>query len=338
MQQELDGILKEIKTIKSTTNYWLVRSMGGNYFDEYTTRGYIAIGYNEVNLDEVKLAISFGKKANEQLKLIIESKGNNDSNLDDEQKAQYAAPQLLKFCNEIQIGDIIVIPGKNSDFVAVARIESDVYEEKNVSILEGVCNFSKRRRIKILRILYRSKLNPKMLLMFSSHHIISNVNQYSEYIDNCISDFYIKEDTTYLVLRVKEEEALKASDFGVASDLIDLLNEFAEEQHIKINSDEIKAKICVQSPGDILLFATSWEGITIIGLFIFFLTGGKIALNKTDGLNMEGGNIFKAISEFLDRRRERKLIKVLEDKMRNMDMDTPDDFVKILEEFNKRKS
>ena len=75
----------------------------------------------------------------------------------------------------------------------------------------------------------------------------------------------------------------------------------------------------------------------LIGLFIYFLTGGKIELNKENGFKMEGGNIFKAVGKFLDGRRERKFMKTLTESLKNMKIETPDDFTKIMEEFNKRK-
>ena len=44
-----------------------------------------------------------------------------------------------------------------------------------------------------------------------------------------------------------------------------------------------------------------------------------------------------AVGEFLDGRRERKFMKTLTESLKNMKIETPDDFTKIMEEFNKRK-
>ena len=335
---DIDHILKEVKTVQTKIGYWLVRTMGGDYYKEYTSNEYIAIGFNEISIADIKQANMYGKKASEQLKLMLEAKRLTDKQLDDEKDPGYAANQMLNFYNKINVGDLIVIPGKNSDYVAIARVESEVYEEQNIPKLPDYCQFKKRRGIKVLKKLYRSRLNPKMLQMFSSHHIISDVSAYAEYIDSSVSDFYSKDDITYLVLRVKEEDNLRALDFGVMPSLIQLLEEFVEEYQIAdIDVNDIKGKICVQSPGDILMFATSPGGLMLIGLFIYFLTGGKIELNRENGFKMEGGNIFKAVGKFLDGRRERKFMKTLTESLKNMKIETPDDFTKIMEEFNKRK-
>ena len=332
-------LFDEIITVEKDTHYWLIRTMGGDFFYEYISRGYIAIGYNEITLNEIKFASTFGEKAGEQLKNIIETKEalKKQSNDEEEINAQYATTQLLKFYRDIQIGDVIVIPGRNSDDIAFAKIESGVYEELNVSKLEGVCNFVKRRKIHLLHKTTRTGLNPKLQLMFNSRHIVSNVDGYASYIDNSISDFYAKDGYTNLVLRVKEEDDLRASDFGIVPALVELVKDFSEENNLDINIDDIKAKMCVQSPGDILMFATSWEGITLIGLFILLLKNGELSCSKESGFKIKVGDLLQSISDFLDRRRDRKFKKAMQEKLEKMKIETPEDLIAIMKEFNEKR-
>lgn len=334
----INEIFENIVKVRAERQYWLVRTMGGDFFQEYVSRGYVAIGYNEVSLSEIKFAVSGGKQASEILKQIFDS---NESLIkcegDDETNTQYATNQLLKFYRDINVGDILVMPGRSSDVVAIAVVQSEVYEEQNVSRLEGICNFIKRRRIKVLKTTFRSKLNPALQLMFNSRHIVSNANNYAPYIDNCISDFFQKDGYTNLVLRVKEENDIRASDFGVVADLIDLVDEFARYNNLQINVDDIKAKMCVQSPGDILMFAQSWEGITLIGLFILLLKGGELSYNQTDGFKIRVVNLLEALSDFMDRRRDREFKKTMQKKLENMQIETPEELMKIMKEHNDKR-
>ena len=320
--------------------------MGGDFYNEYISRGYIAIGYNEISLAEIKLSASHNDEAVNTLKKIIDSKESISSVDVDDINPQYAAIQLLKFYRDIQIGDIIVIPGKSSDQTAIARVESSVYEEKeeDVSKLSGICNFRKRRRIKIINRSFRSKLNPKMQLMFSSRHIVSNADNYAQYIDSCISDYYQKDGNTFLVLRVKEEDSISADDFGLVPDLIGLLKDYSEEIHLNINVQTVKMKTCVQSPGDILMYATSWEAITLIGMFIMIIKGGEFSITKGDGLKIKVGTLseatektLKSLSDFLDRRRDRAFKESLQKKLDNMKIETPEDLTKVMKEFNDKR-
>ncbi|MDB9136971.1 hypothetical protein [Parabacteroides distasonis] len=346
MDNDLKGLFKRTLVIKEDRHYWLVRSMGGDFYNEYISRGYIAIGYNEISLAEIKLSASHNDEAVNTLKKIIDSKESISSVDVDDINPQYAAIQLLKFYRDIQIGDIIVIPGKSSDQIAIARVESSVYEEKeeDVSKLSGICNFRKRRRIKIINRSFRSKLNPKMQLMFSSRHIVSNADNYAQYIDSCISDYYQKDGNTFLVLRVKEEDSISADDFGLVPDLIGLLKDYSEEIHLNINVQTVKMKTCVQSPGDILMYATSWEAITLIGMFIMIIKGGEFSITKGDGLKIKVGTLseatektLKSLSDFLDRRRDRAFKESLQKKLDNMKIETPEDLTKVMKEFNDKR-
>lgn len=342
-------LAKVIKSIPSNTHYWLVRTMGGDYYNEYITRGYIAIGYNNISLDEIKWAAADKEKSIEKLKGLIEKKEidreKQNSNEDEEYNAQYASAQLMKFYKDINVGDYIVMPGVRSEKVAIAVVESDAYEDKNVSKLTGVCNFGKRRKIKLIRQLIRTKMTPKMQLMFNSRHIISNVDGYAQYIDNCISDFYTKEGLTYLVLRVKEEDDIPVDNFSVINDLMALLNEYSYEKKVNASSKDISMKIAVQSPGDIALIAICGSlSLFLIGLFIVLIKGGDYEYgNKFLGSlklhipkSSEGiRTILESISDFMDRTENRKRAALINEKLKNMDIDSPKDIDNLLGETKK---
>lgn len=339
---DFSKLFERIECVKSDTHYWLVRSMGGDYFHEFVTRGFVGIGYNEVTLTEIKYAASFGKNATDCLRDFIDQNEAIKHSLtsgEGEINSQYAATQLLKFYRDIKVGDIIVVPGPRSGRVVIARVESDVYEEQQVSKLAGLCNFIKRRKICVLKKTMRGLLNPKLQLMFNSRHIISNADDYAEYIDSCISDFYQKDGCTSLVLRVKEKNDLRAADFGLVPDLIELVQEFSDENNLNIDTNSIKSKICVQSPGDILMFADdNWAGIALAGLILIVLVGGEFKWDK-NGVKVSSPGlhgILGAISNFLDRRRERIERKKLLEKINNMKIDSPEDLLKALLSKNKQ--
>ena len=48
-----EKLLQDVKSIKDETNYWLVRTMGGDFYDEYVDKNFIAIGYNEIFVDDL---------------------------------------------------------------------------------------------------------------------------------------------------------------------------------------------------------------------------------------------------------------------------------------------
>lgn len=70
----LSNLLDNTSNIPESRDYWLVRSMGGDYYDDFYQNGYVAIGYDEISLKEVKFAHSFGVDASPKLKEIFASK------------------------------------------------------------------------------------------------------------------------------------------------------------------------------------------------------------------------------------------------------------------------
>ncbi|MDD4592944.1 MAG: hypothetical protein PHG06_21365 [Parabacteroides sp.] len=337
MDFELKDLMPEILQER---RYWLVRSMGGDYYGEYISRGFIAIGYNEISLNEIKLSISKDEGALKELKSIIDSKTLNEEDLD--YYKRFGAPQLIRFYKEIKEGDIVIIPSAQSYKIAIGIVESNTYEllDKDLSFNTDSCQFKKRRKITILKELSRNSLNPEMQLMFNSRHAISNVDKYAEFIDGCIRDFYQKGDITYLVLRVRQENEIRAVDFNLVPEIINLIEEFSIENDLAFDKDIVKMKICVQSPGDILVFAQKPEFIFLVGVVITFLKGAQIDLGKFASFKIPSAaentaHIIKTFGEFLDRRQDRKFNETMRQKVENMDIENPDDITKILSEFHK---
>lgn len=319
--------------ISSQRNYWLVRTMGGDYFREYFEENFIAIGYDKVNLKDIKFSSTFGREAQRKLTEIVRSRYIDDKEIN----PSYAASQLLKFATEIKPGDIVIVPGKSHNRqVAIGVVEGKVYEkihEKTQN--EKACPFVKRINVKWIKQDYRDLLNPQIQLMFNSRHIVSNVNDYSEYIDSTTNDFYEKDDNTYLVLRVKTQQEIFGSDFLFAGDIFQLVNEYFEEEKINIKAEDVvKIKACVQSPGDIIMFAKDNSGLVmfVIGALILLINGGGLKISSI-GVDLSTTGLLKSVSEFLDRRRDRKLQKTVEKKLKNLDVDNPEDLLNAIKDL-----
>lgn len=337
----MDFGLKDLTPeILQERKYWLVRSMGGDYYGEYVSRGFIAIGYNEVSLNEIKYSLTKKKDAVNELKSIIDTKDIDEDSLN--YLKRYGTPQLLRFYTELNEGDIVVIPSSESYKIAIGIIESNVYEipDDEIPYDTNFCQFKKRRKITILKKLSRNSLNPEMQLMFNSRHAISNVDKYAEFIDGCIRDFYVKGDITYLVLRVRQENEIRAVDFSLVPEIINLLEEFCIENELEYDKDSIKMKLCVQSPGDILVFAQKPEIIFLVGLVITLIKGAQINIGKLVSFKIPSAadntaHIIKALGEFIERKQDKKFKETIRQKIENMDIESPDDITKILSEFYK---
>lgn len=336
----IDKLLKNVKSIDDNTQYWLVRTMGGDYYEEYVKNGYVAIGYNEITVNDLLHLPLKEKLAKKVLQTILSDRREKLKN------AGYPSAQILRFSREMKIGDIVIVPSSSSFQVSFGVISSEIYEETKGLHIKGMCPFAKRRKVNWYKTSLRHKLAPGLQLMFNSRHIISEVNGYAPAIDNLLNDFYTKGNETYLVLRVRQNETLSADDFTLVSDLMELFNEYSRESDMGLTSEDIKMKMRVQSEGDILAFAQSPEGIAVIGLIIMFIKGGTFSIN-CGGFHLDTkipspGETFAKIAHsvncFLNDNSRRKTIGRLRKKLDNMDIETPNAIIEMMKELGKEEN
>ena len=322
MELDIQSLFQKTDSIINQRKYWLVRTMGGDYYADFLRGDYIAIGYDGIFLNDIQYALSKYKNPNSYLQDIFKSRGIKGN-------SGYAVSQLLKFVDSISVGDIVVVPSTNSDRISIGVIESRAYNEANAPIGEELCSFVKRIKVKWQSETSRKSLNPRMQLLFSSRHIISGIDSYSEFVDSELHDFYQKEDRTYIILKVRSHADISASDFKGIFDIFDLLDEFSMDQKLALDSSHVQIKISVQSPGDIMLWSLVPEVIAMIGLIIVFINGGGLKIEKL-GLNLHTDGLLKSLSNFLDRRRDRILAKQIGEKLSKMELHDPEDFKKMM--------
>lgn len=333
MNENLLQIKESVKVIDSEKQYWLVRTMSGVYYSEYSTRNFIAIGFNGLKRDYIKEVIRVGEEnaqkiLAEKLDLIYEGK------LDDSGKkvnGGYAAAQIIKFFKNMKVGDIVIIPSSESRKIKVGVIESEVYTGENISKDKSACPFQKRRKVRWSGEFYRTYLSPRLQLMFNSRHIVSNVDSYSNYIDSLVNNFYIKDEKTHLLLRVKTEEDISAASFSAVFDIFNLMDDFLEDQGENHSSEDIDMKISVESPGFISLVAADPSLILFFGLFILLLNGGHLNIERL-GLRIGTDGLIHTISNYLDRRRDRISRKKIVERLESLNIENPEDLIKLIKE------
>jgi restriction system protein len=310
-EEQKSSLIKLISDIDTTKNYWFIRTMGGSYFDDFVSGGYVAIGYNEIlkrDLQDLSTHEDMSRDA------IKEKLSARRPDISPSQTAK-GAGQILKFYREMKQGDIVMIPGNESKEFALGLVESDMYEEGNVDTAH--CQFYKRRRVKWHRHCGREDLDARLLLGLSNQQTMSNIGKYAEYIDRKLHKLYTKGDKTYLTLRVKQERGVSWDDYLFLNDLGQIVTDLAEDCGLDFDLKQIEMKINVQSPGDIMLMCNASSGVMLafVGLIIIVgLGGGSIGPTgvKLNGLgsflkdaSSSFGDILKHISDYRNQSIER---------------------------------
>lgn len=306
MQIDFEEVVENVRVVDGDRRYWFVRTYSGELYNDFVERGYVGLGLNNVPMKYIKEGAE--NKANyNRLKTFIEN--NNEYK---KGEATKWANQLLSFEHDIKIGDIVMIPSKNSDVLSFGVVESDVLIKEDKGTFQFKNKYEpypeKRRKIKWIKEAPKAELGTELRGLISSHQGLTNAGWYSQFIEGSLSTIYIKEDKVYLSLKINQDEEINAFHLSRFLDALtyfykEFCDEFGEEF-----DENLFIKIKLQSKGKMLLNgACKAAGIALLGM-----------LAMTKGANFEadlfffklkassGDGFLKSLSDFKDANAERQ--------------------------------
>lgn len=325
MKKEMRLLIDELAFIKEfnvpivkideNREYWLVRTNSGEYFEDFHLGNYIGINWNEFNDSE-----DFTLKNKNSTTLRIEE------TYTDNKQPGHTFSQINRFFHELKLGDIVMIPSKDSRFIAFGEISSHVYIEtkSQTELDEGACPYEKRRKVTWIKTVARKRLDPYLYRMMNVHLTISNANDYADAIDRTIHSFYYKGDKSHLVLGVNQEKDISLIDLvdalSAPLELVDYMqNPLKKDQ--AFHKKNLDAKLRVQSQG-VIEFVSSGAAFlipVIAGLIIVGMVGGKANYKRTKETTeagLESDGILGKVLQFVKHKDEHGLkVKELDAKL-----------------------
>lgn len=289
MINTLDDIVSAVNTvansipqISDTTNFWMVRSKQGVFYNEYVAGGYIAIGWNPLT----KTVLS-GSHDDDYYKQLLK-----DSNYLDKMPGT-ALNKCRRFIDEIKPGDIAMIVGRSE--IAFATI-GDYFEadsdtttaEKELEIHTQIetgtylglnCPYKKRRYISIISKVDLSSAPPMVYkCLVSNRHSLSSLNEYADAILSCCYDLSVYSNRLIIKYHIRQPRDINPIDFSLFTlSMADLIAD---------DSRELTEKYNLNSEGDVIFFLTNFgqdillflkDHLVPILLGYFILFGGKAA-------------------------------------------------------------
>ena len=312
MDSNLLSLLK-IPSVSEGIHYWIIRTNGGDYYEDFTLHEYISISW-----DYVSLSILYTKDDDEIKRLIevYEKMSTTPEDSDDESdgttkgKITAILNKINRFVFEIDKGDIFLIPSKNSDRIAIAEVVGDVYETENYveSYLQAnptteiiPCPYRKRRKIKILKTITKGQMDIYLARGFNSQHALSCMDEYAPYINRTIYGIYSRGDELHTTLHAGHPNGLTLKELVEFSTLLEkTASSIAQQCEIPFNPSQVEVKLNIHSPGLIeLIGSLSGAGI-VLSLLIFavnnLINGGKLSISyKKD--DQTGKTDFSVTSE-----------------------------------------
>ena len=289
--------LFKVPNISTTRHYWIIRTNGGKYYQDFVMHEYISIAW-----DFITLNILNNENEDSIKRLIGMYDGDHDESIDidDEEtdgssKAKITSiyNKIKRFVFEISRGDIVLIPSVNSDQITIAEVLGDTYEntnyvetclQKDPDSMTIHCPYYKRRRIKVLKTIEKGTMDIYLSKGFNSQHALSNMDDYAPYIDRTIYGIYSKGEEVHTTIHAGHPNGLTLKELVILSKAIeDTASSLAVQCDIPFDSSEIEVKLNIHSPGIIELISYASAGGIVLSLLIFsisnIINGGKFNLS-----------------------------------------------------------
>lgn len=282
---------KIIPEISESTNYWLVRTQGGDFFKEFYFENYIAIGWNEIT--DVNLMT---EEKREELTMKIRD------TFTDSTKPGGIATLLIRFNEEMKKGDIVIIPDSSSRIIAFGEVlDNEIYiedetEEDEIDEEtddEVKCHYIKRRRVKWIKTQTKNNIDIYLFKILNSHHTISRIKEeYQNIVDRSLYPYYMKNGQAHLVLRVKQEKNISLVQLSkLLSSNLKIIDEYNNVTESNIDKNNIDIKLNINSAGPVEIISNPYT-ILMIGVALTFIVGGRFTFkyNEESGAECEAGS------------------------------------------------
>lgn len=274
--EALTSILEyTVPRIRKDVRYWMIRSQGGNFYEEFIREQYIGFGWNVIE-----------KKSNFGDEKALNNELHKTYDID---RAGWALNKCKCFINEIKENDIVLIPNRGSTEIAIALL-GEYYEdtswtiddEKDVlwkiknrdRLLRDVrCPFKKRRKITVLRIVSGNSLNPHLYKTIRNYSAIDDIDEHAEYILSMLFDTFIYDGNLHIVLNVGQTKDIELRDLsGVLYGSASYFSRY-------VDKNKVTAKVNVCSEGQIfivlreILEYIDTYGAAFVAMFLTFFGG-----------------------------------------------------------------
>lgn len=305
----VDSIADTIPQIANDTNFWMIRSKQGVFYNEFIDGNYIAIGWNALSQKRLEEGHN-----DDYYKQVLKDESYPDK------VPGTAVNKCRRFIDEIKTGDIAMIVGRTEitfatigEYFEVDTERTTVQKELEVhkQIENGTywglnCPYSKRRYISIISKVDLESAPPMVYkCLVSNRHSLSSLNDYADALLSCCYDLAYYSGKLILKYHVRQPRDINPLDFSLFTYSIASL--------VSNSCSNITGKYNLNSEGDVVLFLSNHaqEAVSfikdalipiMIGYFILF--GGKVAgiefpssIDKIKGL----------VSEYLHRQETQRI-------------------------------
>lgn len=334
--QALEQLIRSKTIVPDNRRYWLIRTQGGSYYESFRENNFIAINYDEIKLSEIA---KIKKNAKDEIEAITGIKDMVGRTYKDLQNGLIAS-QLHKFVYEVKKDDVVIILGYSSGEVSFGTVkQTPLLEVSQRELVATGCPYEKRKGIRWKQSQSRISLDPYLYKMLQAHQVINDISHYGDIIERTLGNFYVKNGEGNLILDVLTPSKINARDlFSTGHFLLEYSQDFFNAYGIALDVNEVQVKINVNSKGKIHFKAPNASTVWLIALLIVGIVGGGASV-KTSFFEMDisTDGAVKKVIEYQNSAQDRDIKQKLVQNMDSLQIQPPDDAIKMLKQFSTNK-
>lgn len=321
IQNDLERLAQNIPIVPEERNYWMIRTVGGDYYEHFKKGGYVGIGYNYISVKDLESLEVLKNEKSLKERVVKNEKGN--------QRPGLAISQLKRFTFEIQKDDVVIIPDESLNKLSIGVVVEDSLSFSS-DYPKDVCPFEKRRKIEWKKEIPKRKIHPVLYKLFFAHQTIVSANGYDKFIDKSMHDFFRKGSAYHLVLDVKTEKDINALGFfSFGGELLNFADELSSELGVKASIEKSNFKSTVESPGLFEIIAYTMAGAFFLGIATVAIVGGKVRVKNWVGeIDFETTGFWDKIEKLIDKKKLNEK-KEVTDFIKNSRIEVPEEFLEL---------
>ncbi|MFB0713573.1 hypothetical protein ACEU59_20800 [Buttiauxella noackiae] len=220
-----------IQDIPKDKKFWVVRSGdAGMFYEHFIHNAVVAIGH----IDEVDYNEEILKDPDEVLKLVYNYKNNLLEKKETLASASNKAGQVLRFINEMSIGDIVIT--LDAKRIAVGVVTSDAFKDtKHITLINAdsstsdtLLKFSLRRSVDWGKTQFRNQLPLAINNSFRANQTVFSANEHWKELNHWLSVAFISDGDAYISSRIEQKEGIHNLDIAQYAIIINKIEAIAE--------------------------------------------------------------------------------------------------------------
>lgn len=310
--QLLDQIVPTI-IHANNKSYWMVRTDDGTNYPTFSENNIVALNVRNISIGHIQELFRQNNDKKECVQLIksylIREHAAGHIRLSYEIANQgYStnvgrlAGQIYAMAFEMHFGDIVLIPSHGASELKIGKIaDADM-------IIDDALNdqFSIARRVEWLKTISKRKLDPCLYKALGAHQAVSNISDYSEYIERNYHSYFTIDDKMHYVLTVNNDTISAVSLSKFVLGILDTAQDISNTCGLELNMDDVEFTINVNSPGKFSFISTVKASILVIAVATAIGGGTLHYQNLEMSTNGAFSTLVEGINSLLDANENRR--------------------------------